>query len=185
MRHSTARSPLHVSFDFDDTLVCGPGIPTETCVPLWSRWRYPEAPRRGCRTLMHALAHRGCRIWLYTTSGRPMGYLRGWFRHFGVPLAGVVNQARHVEVVGHRGPSKYPPAFGIGLHVDDSDGVAIEGLAHGFRVVVVAPHDETWSERVLHAVDELLSTRPAAAPSVAVSPIARHHSPRSLPPTGT
>ena len=173
MRSTPTRFPLHVSFDFDDTLVCGPGIPTEQSVPLWSRWRYPEAPRHGCRALMHALAQRGCRIWLYTSSGRTRHYLRGWFRHFGVPLAGVINQTAHAEVVGHRGPSKYPPAFGIGLHVDDSPGVALEGLAHGFRVVVVTPHDERWVERVLRAVDDLLSVRRTAS-RLDIAPAARH-----------
>lgn len=182
MRNACAKTALHISFDFDDTLVCGPGIPTDDHSPLWLRWRYPEAPRRGCRALMQALAQRGCRIWLYTTSGRPTRYLRGWFRHFGVPLAGVVNQARHVEAVGHRGPSKYPPAFGIGLHVDDSLGVALEGLAHGFHVVVVAPHEESWSERVLQAVDELLDAGSVAA-SAANTPMPSLSTP--LPTMGT
>lgn len=171
MRSTFADVPLHVSFDIDDTLVCGSGVPAERCVRPWSRWRYPEAPRRGCRALMQALAHRGCRIWLYTTSGRSRSYLRGWFSQFGVPLAGVVNQMRHGEIVGHRGPSKYPPAFGIGLHVDDSPGVGLEGLAHGFRVVVVAPHDENWGERVLGAVDDLLSARSADAQRRTARPV--------------
>ena len=81
----------------------------------------------------------------------------------GMRLEGVVNQCRHEEVVGHRGPSKYPPAFGIGLHVDDSPGVAMEGEAHGFRVVVVSPEDERWTGRVLEAVDAILQSRPAPA----------------------
>ena len=81
----------------------------------------------------------------------------------GVRLEGVVNQDRHEEVVGRRGPSKYPPAFGIGLHVDDSPGVAMEGEAHGFRVVVVSPDDERWAGRVLEAVDAILQSRPAPA----------------------
>ena len=156
MKRRTAQPALHVSFDVDDTLICGPGVPTETGLPLWNRWRYPEPPRRGCRDLMRALALRGCRIWAYTTSGRSHAYLRGWFTQLGVRLEGVVNQATHAQVVGHRGPSKYPPAFGIGLHVDDSPGVAIEGRTHGFRVVLVSPHDERWTEQVLHGVDEVL-----------------------------
>ena len=56
---------------------------------------------------------------------------------------------------GHRFsrlPSKYPPAFGIDLHVDDSEGVRMEGDEHGFRVVVVRPDDENWIQRVLDAV---------------------------------
>ncbi|HJY75594.1 MAG TPA: hypothetical protein VKE95_03130 [Burkholderiales bacterium] len=156
-RSERARSAMHVSFDIDDTLVCGASVPTEQHLPFWLRRRYPERVRRGFRSLALELRRRGCHIWVYTTSGRPSHYLAGWFRSMGVPLAGVVNQPRHEEVVGCRGPSKYPPAFGIGLHVDDSPGVAMEGAAHGFRVVVVAPEDERWHERVLQAVEALRS----------------------------
>src|SRR5262245_16440490 len=154
------RGAIHVSFDIDDTLVCAASVPTEQHLPFWLRRRYPERVRRGFRSLALQLRRRGCHIWVYTTSRRPADYLAGWFRSMGVPLAGVVNQSRHEAVVGGRGPSKYPPAFGIGLHIDDSEGVAMEGSAHGFRVVLVAPEDERWDERILRAVDEL-QTRPA------------------------
>lgn len=102
---------------------------------------------------MGELLRRRCQIWIYTTSYRSPRYLRSWFRCFGVPLSGVVNQARHDRVVGRRGPSKYPPAFGIDLHVDDSEGVAWEGERHGFAVVVVSPEDLDWTARVLEIVD--------------------------------
>ena len=49
-------------------------------------------------------------------------------------------------------PSKNPAAFGISLHVDDSDGVRLEGERHGFRVVVLSPDDEGWVRKVLAAV---------------------------------
>ena len=51
-----------------------------------------------------------------------------------------------------------PPAFDIDLHVDDSEGVQIEGAQHGFRVIVVNPEDEHWTQRVL---DEVVRTRSA------------------------
>jgi len=54
-------------------------------------------------------------------------------------------------------PSKYPPAFGIDLHVDHAEGVATEGREHGFRVVVVSPTDADWAKRVLAAVDEIVT----------------------------
>jgi hypothetical protein len=72
----------------------------------------------------------------------------------------VVNQHRHERVVGRRGPSKYPPAFGINLHVDDSTGVAEEGRRNGFEVVVVAPQDVDWAARVLEAVEGRLGANP-------------------------
>src|SRR5690242_1122573 len=118
---------MRISFDVDDTLVCGPSIPTEQFVPRWKRLWYPEPLRHGTRDLMRSLLEQKHKLWIYTTSFRRACYLCGWFRSFGVPISGVVNQRRHEQVVGRRGPSKYPPAFGIDLHVDDSDGVADEG----------------------------------------------------------
>ncbi len=144
---------MRISFDVDDTLVCGPSVPTERFVPRWKRLWYPEDLRHGTKHLMRELIDRRHNLWIYTTSYRTPRYLRGWFGSFGVPISGVVNQDRHERVVGRQGPSKYPPAFGINLHVDDSEGVAEEGRRHGFPVIVVNPEDAEWVARVLAAIE--------------------------------
>ena len=147
---------MRVSLDVDDTLVCSPSVPSEQSVSYPWRFWYNEPLRRGTNTLLGELMRRRCEIWVYTTSHRSSFYLRGWFACLGVRLDGAVNQARRDRVVGRQGPSKYPPAFGIDLHVDDSEGVALEGERHQFAVVVVSPDDPDWVSRVLEAVDERL-----------------------------
>lgn len=144
---------MRISFDIDDTLVCSSTVPTEQGVPWWCRWRYPEPLRHGTRALMNELMQRGCRIWIYTSSDRPTHYLKSWFRSMGIPVEGVINQTLHERKVGLRGPSKYPPAFGIDLHIDDSVGVAMEGADHHFAVLVITPEELDWAERVLSEVD--------------------------------
>lgn len=144
---------MRISFDIDDTLVCGSDVPSEQHVARWRRWLYRESIRRGTHALMSELAVQGHELWIYTTSFRSARYLHGWFAAFGVTLSGVVNQSRHDREVGRRGPSKLPSAFGIDLHVDDSEGVAEEGRRHGFDVIVIAPKDVQWTARVLEAVD--------------------------------
>jgi hypothetical protein len=144
---------MRISFDIDDTLVCARSVPAEQFVPRWQRWLYPERLRHGTRDLMRELIRRRHQVWIYTTSYRSPRYLRGWFRSLGIRISGVVNQHGHDHVVGRRGPSKYPPAFGIDLHIDDSEGVAEEGRRHGFHVVVVAPEDVDWTVRVLEALE--------------------------------
>ena len=47
------------------------------------------------------------------------------------------------------GCSKYPPAFGIDVLVDDSQGAVLEGKRYGFQVIQVSPQDEQWVENVL------------------------------------
>jgi hypothetical protein len=142
---------VRISFDVDDTLVCYSGTPREQHLSWLWQWWYPEPLRLGTRDLMRELIRRGHTLWIYTTSHRPPGYLRGWFRSLGVRLEGVVNQDKHEQVVGRRGLSKYPPAFGIDLHIDDSSGVGEEGQRHGFRVLVVSPQDLEWAAKVLAA----------------------------------
>jgi hypothetical protein len=152
---------MRISFDVDDTLVLyEPGLPSELVVPWWWRWRFREPLRFGTRTLMQSLIARGHELCIYTTSYRPPVYLRGWFRCIGVRLVHAINQDVHDQIVlkshfpGYP-PSKYPPAFGIDLHVDDSEGVFLEGREHGFRVVVVSPNDADWVTRVLSAVENV------------------------------
>ena len=143
---------MRISFDIDDTLVCDPSVPVERPLSRWGRLWFPEALRLGAPGLMRALIDRRHEVWIYTTSYRSPLYVQGWLRSYRVPVSGVVNQRRHERVVGRGGPSKFPPAFGIQLHVDDSPGVAAEGRRHGFAVVVVAPGDADWVERILDAV---------------------------------
>jgi hypothetical protein len=99
---------------------------------------------------MTQLTAEGWEVGIYTTSYRSPRHLRWLFRLYGIRLGFVVNQATHEREVG-LAPSKNPAAFGINLHVDDSDGVRLEGLQHGFAVVVVDPGDVNWTETVLAA----------------------------------
>lgn len=151
-------SGMRVSFDIDDTLVCQPDhADAEKCVVPAAIHRWLGEPLRfGARSLIRELRRRGCSIWIYTSSSRSPFYIRRWLLLHGIHVDGVVNSERHRSGLATHGflhsPSKFPPAFGIDLHVDDSDGVRMEGDAHGFRVAVVSPDDPHWIERVLEAV---------------------------------
>lgn len=151
--------PLRVSFDLDACLVCyDPAVPCEpNRVPLLLRPWFREPLRLGTKLLMDELTRRNVSIWVYTTSYRSPRYLKWWFRFHGIRLAGVVNQQTHDAVVQQasfeRRPSKYPKAFGIDLHVDDSEGVRMEGEQYGFDVLVVRPDALNWTQQVIDAVD--------------------------------
>lgn len=152
---------IRISFDLDDTL-------TSHCrkLPI-EKGRFPafiyrclgEPLRRGTKKLFRELRNRNCSIWIYTSSGRSSSYIQRWFLLHGIRIDGVVNANRHHNVEKprylQRLPSKFPPIFGIDLHVDDSEGVKMEGHEHGFRVLVIHPHDESWTDKVLNAVIRL------------------------------
>jgi len=154
------KSRTRISFDIDDTLACHHGhVVAETSrVPAAIHRWLGEPLRVGTRALIRELRRRGCSIWIYTSSGRSPFYIRRWLLLHGIRVDGVVNNDRHRRgLVAHglvNAPSKFPPAFGIDLHVDDSEGVRMEGEAHGFRVVVVHPDDEHWTQKVLDAVTQ-------------------------------
>lgn len=55
--------------------------------------------------------------------------------------------------------SKYPPVFGIDLHIDDSEGVRLEAEKYGFRALIIGENDPQWAETVLRAIDGTASVR--------------------------
>jgi hypothetical protein len=148
-------------FDLDDTLICyREGVLTEPWLPFWLRWLVGDEPlRAGTPALMKELWGRGWEPWIYTSSPRRPQAVRRWLRLHGVTVAGIINQDDHEEYFQGTSdrwrPTKYPPGFGIDLHVDDSEGVRIEGERHGFVVVVIEPHDQAWAEKVLEAVAKM------------------------------
>jgi hypothetical protein len=150
---------MRISFDLDDTLICyREDAPREPRPPWHRRLLAPREPLRlGAPSLVRALSERGWEVWVYTTSYRSPASVRRWLRSYGIRVARVINQDAHDRLFrrarGDRPPSKYPGAFGIDLHVDDSDGVRLEGERHNFRVVVVAPDDDDWAEKVLAAAE--------------------------------
>lgn len=155
------RQGIRISFDIDDTLAChfSQGDAEYSRLPAAVHRWLGEPLRSGTRELARELRRRGCSIWVYTSSGRTPAYVRRWLLLYGVRIDGVVNSVLHKQALTAHGfansPSKFPPAFAIDLHVDDSEGVRMEGYDHGFRVVVVRPDDAQWTQRVLDAVTEL------------------------------
>lgn len=144
---------MRIAFDLDETLV--PVEPHLQKERPWGPLRllFPEALRPGSRRLLRQLHQDGHELWIYTSSYRKRVYIRTWFRCLGVPLAGVVNQERHERIVRPlrlpaHSASKYPPAFGIELLIDDSLGVAEEGRRHGFDVLRIDPLDPDWVDKV-------------------------------------
>jgi hypothetical protein len=145
---------MHIAFDLDDTLIpCQFNFPLER--PPWLlRKLGPEPLRHGTVELCRQLRRRGHHLWVYTSSLRNPLSIRLTFLAHRIHLAGVVNQDRHVRRLRDGRPgawecSKYPPAFGIDLLVDNSEGVGEEGRRFGFDVLVVRPDDEVWFDAVL------------------------------------
>ena len=149
-----------VSFDLDDTLFVDEGkFKTEQPPRFPHGLIYKERLRMGTVELMKWIREQQIGLWIYTTSYRSEGYIRGLFRGYGVRLDQVVNGKRHAdEVQGSRReamPSKYPCKYKIDLHVDDDISVAQNGRILGFRVLLVAGPEEGWAERVREEIKRI------------------------------
>ena len=147
---------MRVSFDLDDTLIPSADMPSEPA-PFLARLILREPLSIGALPLLRELRAQGHEVWIYTTSLRLPLRIRLAFLAMGIRLGGVVNQRTHDQAMESqpdrlRGVSKYPPAFGIDLHVDDSEGVLIEGERHGFLVIRVDIRIDSWPSTVREAV---------------------------------
>jgi hypothetical protein len=149
---------MRIAFDLDDTL-----IPSQHVFPVerpngWLAWFMAFEPlRHGAVALLRQLQADGVEIWVYTTSMRSAWYVKRLFAWHGIRISGVVNQDRHWKHVKDlapqvRGCEKYPPAFGIDLLIDNSEGIEFEARMMGYRMLRVRPEDEKWIEMVLEEV---------------------------------
>lgn len=150
---------MRISFDLDDTLI--PSRLSPALEPLrfagTARALGVERLRAGTRELFAALRERGHAVWIYSSSLRSRSRVELLLRWHGLRVEGIVTFERHRQAMATHNlispPTKFPPAFGIDLHIDDAEGVRLEGERHRFPVLIVAPDDGEWVEVILAAVD--------------------------------
>ncbi|MEV4884649.1 hypothetical protein MRBLMN1_003175 [Chitinophaga ginsengisegetis] len=140
-----------ISFDLDDTLI--PGIKTFPTEPqtLWHKLFSREKLRSGTIRLMKALQGKGHSVYIYTTSYRSPLYIRRLFFSYGIRLNKIINKRIHDETLRERAGiiSKYPPAFSIDIHIDDSPGVAMEGGRYHFKTIIIEENNTGWTDFIL------------------------------------
>lgn len=142
-----------ISFDLDDTLI--PSTKQFETIErsfLQKLWKV-EKLRTGTIELMKACQAKGHKVYVYTTSYRPPRRIWWMFYLYGIKLDKVINQQVHNQFVRMPAkPSKYPPAFKIDLHIDDSKGVEMEGGKYNFRTIIVNENNPNWTAEILAAI---------------------------------
>jgi hypothetical protein len=151
-----------ITFDIDDTIrLHGSSQPSEQPVFPWpAQLFYREPLRSGFIRICGELRSHGYKLGIYTTSARSVGYIRRWMLCYGFKPDLIVNSVIHDSAVSDRfgsarPPSKHPGLFGVGLHIDDSAGVALEGEQFGFRALIVDPDDPEWGNTILNHIHAL------------------------------
>jgi len=145
---------MTISFDLDDTLIPGAKTFETERQTVLQRLLGLEEIRLGTIELFRELRSRGHSINIYTTSFRSTSKIKLMFYLYGVPIDKVVNQKRHDdELKENRGrSSKFPPAFGFEVHVDDSPGLRIEGEKYNFKTIIIEENDKDWKRTVIESL---------------------------------
>ena len=78
------------------------------------------------------------------------------FLSYSIPVDFIINQQMHNKKVRKKGKnvSKFPPEFGIDIHIDDSAGVEMEGKKFGFKTIIISPDETDWTSIILKKIDE-------------------------------
>jgi FMN phosphatase YigB (HAD superfamily) len=117
-----------ISFDLDDTLIPGTKSFETEDQNLIQKLTGMERIRKGTIELFNELRSRQHHIYIYTTSFRPTLKIKLTFLSYGIPVDRVINQQCHDRELKENKTrcSKFPPAFGIDIHVDDSPGLKLK-----------------------------------------------------------
>ncbi|HAO07044.1 MAG TPA: hypothetical protein DCQ50_08660 [Chryseobacterium sp.] len=146
---------MKISFDLDDTIISNNRFPLEK-ETFWAKITGCERIRSGTVALFKALRNRKHTIYIYTTSYRSTLKIKLMFLSYSIPVDFIINQQLHDRKVKKKGKniSKFPPEFGIDIHIDDSAGVEMEGKKFGFKTIIISPDERDWSNIILKKIDE-------------------------------
>lgn len=145
---------MNISFDLDSTL-----IPYENEFATEKRSFFAkifgiENIRKGTPELISELQNQGHAIHIYTTSFRSRRKIRRTFRYYGIKVGKIINQKENQPILKSKQiyASKYPPAFGFDIHVDDLKGVGIEAEKLNFKAIIIEPNDENWCTKIKNEI---------------------------------
>ncbi|GAA3740962.1 hypothetical protein GCM10022422_25800 [Flavobacterium ginsengisoli] len=142
-----------ISFDLDDTLISKNKFKLEKPI-LFQRLFGLECIRLGTVDLFKKLKNEKHKIYIYTTSYRSVLRIKWTFYIYGVSVDYIINQQKHQRKIKNLdfNCSKFPPMFHIDIHIDDSQGVNLEGEKYGFKTIIISETDENWTQTILKSI---------------------------------
>ncbi|GGK81228.1 hypothetical protein GCM10011405_31230 [Rufibacter glacialis] len=117
-----------------------------------------ERIRFGASDLIRHLKNQGHKVGIYTTSYRPKLKLRLHLLTYGISPDFIITEKENRRELAkrHISCSKYPPAFKINLHIDDSPGVEREGHKFSFQTIIIKKDDTEWLNKIKTGANGLL-----------------------------
>jgi len=152
---------MNISFDLDSTLIPnGTEFETEKRSKI-AKLLGIEAIRKRSPKLISDLQKEKHKVHIYTTSFRKKINIRWTLRYYGIKVDRIVNQSENRKTLKslNINASKYPPAFGFDLHIDDLKGVELESKKFSFKTLIIMPSDKHWVEKVKTEIDKTLELK--------------------------
>ena len=150
---------MTISFDLDDTLIpITKAFATERQNTLQKLLKV-EKIRLGAKRLIEKLKSQKHKVYIYTTSFRSTNRIRWTLLSYGITVDRIINQKIHNQVLQTKAGdcSKLPPAFAIDIHIDDSEGLAIEGAKFNFKTIILPLNQPDWIDYILENLDKISS----------------------------
>ena len=144
---------MRISFDIDDTLIFYDKSKNKSTN---DKLLSGEILREGTIELLKEM-QQNHELWIYTTSLRSPFFLKLFFKLKGIKIERVINQKVHQELLKDlkmkSSPTKLPNRYEIDLHIDDSEGVVMEGEKYRFNVLRIDPHDLDWTTKIKQQIN--------------------------------
>ena len=146
---------MKISFDLDDTLIpySANDFPTEKRNILHKIMGI-EPIRRNTKQLFQTLKRQNHQVGIYTTSYRSVVEIQIWCWSYGIFPDFIINEYKNRKALKKLSFStaKHPPSFQIHWHIDDSEGVKLEGQKFNFQTIIVAKSDQNWIQTILKKI---------------------------------
>ena len=144
---------MRISFDIDDTLIFYDKSKNKSTN---DKLLSGEILREGTIELLKEM-QQNHELWIYTTSLRSPFFLKLFFKLKGIKIERVINQKVHQELLKDlkmkSSPTKLPNRYEIDLHIDDSEGVVMEGEKYRFNVLRIDPNDLDWTTKIKQQIN--------------------------------
>ena len=141
---------MNISFDLDSTLIPHGNEFEAEKRNFFATFLGIEPIRIGTSKLISDLQKEGHTIHIYTTSFRKTMSIRLMLFYYGIKVGKIINEYQNQRTLKkiNKRVSKYPPAFGFDIHIDDSKGVEMEGEKLKFKTIIVKTNDKNWVETI-------------------------------------
>ncbi len=156
----STKSDRRVTLDLDEAVFRAADDPcVEKALPFPLNRIYKERIRLGVPALFHALRGRGYDIWIYTAGYYSFDYLKYYFRHYHVPVTGIVTGTSRKAPAGSgilKELEKLAAVkYALTLHIDNETVLRTTGGSQGFDEYRLSGSSATWSREVIEVLEKI------------------------------